>query len=82
MNSGYGASPSRLQRGVMALLAGLALMLATVATAAPVPKGTAATAPARTVLVLGDSLSAGYGLAASQGWVALMAKKMAGSHPA
>jgi acyl-CoA thioesterase I len=81
MNSGYGGSPRRLQRGVMAIFALLALMLSAAAGAAPVPKATAAQAPARTVLVLGDSLSAGYGLAASQGWVSLTAKKMAASHP-
>jgi acyl-CoA thioesterase-1 len=32
---------------------------------------------ARTVLVFGDSLSAGYGMAASQGWVALLDKRLA-----
>jgi acyl-CoA thioesterase-1 len=65
----------------MALCAGLAMMLAAMAMAAPVPKATLAPSPARTVLVLGDSLSAGYGLAASEGWVALLAKRMATSHP-
>jgi acyl-CoA thioesterase-1 len=34
-----------------------------------------------TVLVMGDSLSAGYGMAASQGWVALAAAKLAAGHP-
>ncbi|MCX7041949.1 MAG: arylesterase [Gammaproteobacteria bacterium] len=43
--------------------------------------GVAAAAPSRTVLVLGDSLSAAYGLAASQGWVALTAQKMRTTHP-
>ena len=38
--------------------------------------------PRRTVLVMGDSLSAAHGLAASQGWVALTAEKIAGTHPA
>ena len=33
--------------------------------------------PARTVLVFGDSLSAAYGMAASQGWVALLGKRLA-----
>jgi acyl-CoA thioesterase-1 len=66
----------------MAFIALLGLMLSATALAAPVPKATAAAAPARTVLVLGDSLSAGYGLAASQGWVSLTARKMAASHPA
>jgi acyl-CoA thioesterase-1 len=53
------------------------MVLALSATASAV-----ATAPARTVLVLGDSLSAGYGLAANQGWVYLTAQKMRASHPA
>ncbi|GAB3737528.1 hypothetical protein GCM10028794_19510 [Silanimonas algicola] len=42
---------------------------------APAPaaaNGTVANAEARTVLVMGDSLSAAYNLAAEQGWVALL----------
>ena len=37
--------------------------------------------PAKTVLVLGDSLSAGYGLDASQGWVSLTAQRMTTRKP-
>ncbi len=33
------------------------------------------------MLVLGDSLSAGYGLTVNQGWVALTAQRMRASHP-
>ena len=33
-------------------------------------------APERTVLVLGDSLSAGYGIKPAQGWVALLEKRL------
>lgn len=69
MNNLYGAWRTRVQRGVMALLTALVISTSAVA------------APARTVLVLGDSLSAGYGLAANQGWVSLTAQKMRGSHP-
>ena len=59
----------------------------------PVAEATAVEAPAveapavdatvakRTVLVMGDSLSAGYGMAASQGWVALAGQKLAAEHP-
>ena len=36
---------------------------------------------ARTVLVFGDSLSAGYGMAAPQGWVALLGKRLATQRP-
>ncbi|MFT3754552.1 MAG: arylesterase [Pseudoxanthomonas sp.] len=35
----------------------------------------------RTVLVMGDSLSAGYGLAADEGWVSLLGKKLAAEQP-
>ena len=69
MNNLYGACQARVQRGVMVLLTTLAL------------SGAAVAAPPRTVLVLGDSLSAAYGLAASQGWVALTAQRMRSTHP-
>lgn len=42
---------------------------------APTPKAQ------RTVLVMGDSLSAAYGLSASQGWVALTAQRIAKDKP-
>lgn len=46
------------------------------------PAPAAQPAPAGpTVLVLGDSLSAGYGLAASEGWVALTAERIAKEAP-
>ena len=46
--------------------------------AAALPAATASAAPAApTVLVVGDSLSAGYGLAAGQGWVELLQRKLA-----
>ena len=41
----------------------------------------AATPAQRTVLAFGDSLSAGYGMAASQGWVALLGKRLASATP-
>jgi acyl-CoA thioesterase-1 len=36
----------------------------------------AAAAPAATILVFGDSLSAGYGLTQEQGWVSLLAQRL------
>jgi acyl-CoA thioesterase-1 len=42
---------------------------------------TPAATPTRTVLVMGDSLSAGYGMAASQGWVALTGDRLATRNP-
>lgn len=37
-------------------------------------------ASAATILVFGDSLSAGYGLSPGQGWVSLLAKEMGAKH--
>src|SRR5512141_2120202 len=60
------------RRGSAAALLGLlALVLGTGAHGAP------ATSPASpTILVVGDSLSAAYGLASGQGWVDLLQKKL------
>jgi len=53
----------------MACLFGVAAQAATVPAGAP-------PAQAPTILVLGDSLSAGYGIAAEQGWVSLLARRL------
>jgi len=42
---------------------------------------TAAQARADNILVLGDSISAAYGMSLEQGWVALFADKVAENHP-
>ena len=39
------------------------------------------TARANTLLVVGDSISAAYGMSLDKGWVALLAGRMAESHP-
>ena len=36
---------------------------------------------ARTILVLGDSISAAYGMSLSEGWVALLAERLQNTHP-
>jgi acyl-CoA thioesterase-1 len=60
----------------------LLLCLAVLAPAvAATPAKPAAKAAPRTVLVMGDSLSAAYGLSASQGWVALTAARIAKDAP-
>jgi acyl-CoA thioesterase-1 len=41
----------------------------------------AAHGAAKTILVLGDSLSAAYGMAADRGWVALLAGRLARERP-
>jgi acyl-CoA thioesterase-1 len=73
MNQGYGAWRARVQRGVMALLLALALPGGLVSTASAAEGGT--------VLVMGDSLSAAYGLAPQQGWVALTAERLKTERP-
>lgn len=67
----YGAPTGWLQR-LMVMVA--MVILAPGAWAAP-------TTSPPTVLVMGDSLSAGYGLANGEGWVALTAARLPKSHP-
>src|SRR3546814_142721 len=61
--------------GLLALLAALPILAKDV----PRPTPTPGTPP--TVLVMGDSLSAGYGLSADQGWVALLADRIESEAP-
>jgi acyl-CoA thioesterase-1 len=75
MKSGYAGWRRRVQCAI-----GLVLVVFT-ALAAPAFAQAAASKAPRTVLVMGDSLSAAYGLSASQGWVGLTAERMAKSHP-
>ena len=73
MGSGYRWHRLWLQCGI-----GLCLLFALASAAAqPAPADGSAAAEGRTVLVMGDSLSAAYGLRADQGWVALAAERIA-----
>ncbi len=76
----YGAGRARMQWAM-----GWVLLLLVAAWARPAAAQAApAAAPAkgaRTVLVMGDSLSAAYGLAPAQGWVALTTDKLAKAKP-
>jgi acyl-CoA thioesterase-1 len=58
----------RVRRAFLALLSVLGLALASPLHAA---------SPASVLLVVGDSISAGYGLAAGQGWVTLLGDRLA-----
>ncbi|WP_242525306.1 arylesterase [Lysobacter changpingensis] len=80
--SGYAGFAHRVQCAI-GWVAALSLMLAVAFPAFAQPAAKAAPAPqaVRTVLVMGDSLSAGYGLAASQGWVSLTADRIAKTKP-
>ncbi|MBW8366877.1 MAG: arylesterase [Arenimonas sp.] len=73
MSQVYGAWRARVQRGVTALLLALALPAMMAHAAQP--------SPVRKVLVMGDSLSAAYGLAPAQGWVALTDERLKARHP-
>ena len=78
------ASRGRLQWAPARALLLALLLLANVAQARAASAGPAArpaAAGSRTVLVLGDSLSAGYGLEATQGWVPLTAQRVARTRP-
>lgn len=81
--SGYAASKRRMQCAIgwvvaLSLLLGLSLGAAV---AQPAARAATAPAAARTVLVMGDSLSAAYGLSAAQGWVALTADRIGKTRP-
>lgn len=75
----YGVAGARMQWAV-----GLALLLFVALSARPAAAQASSAAPAqgaRTVLVMGDSLSAAYGLAPAQGWVALTADRIGKTRP-
>jgi acyl-CoA thioesterase-1 len=79
------AGPVRGNQWAIGRLRAFAFACATLlALLAPVQAATpakATNAAPRTVLVMGDSLSAAYGLSASQGWVALTAVRMSKDTP-
>ncbi|MGX5729179.1 arylesterase [Pseudoxanthomonas beigongshangi] len=75
-NIRYGAARARLQCATSTALLLLAALLAL-----PLAAQTPATDAPRTVLVMGDSLSAAYGLSAAQGWVALTADQVKRTRP-
>jgi len=63
-----------------AAMARPAVQAPSAADAAVSPEAQAQAAP-RTVLVMGDSLSAAYGLRAEEGWVALVDERIRAEHP-
>lgn len=73
MKQGYGERRAQVQWR----MAGWLLALALIAMSA----SAALAADTRTVLVMGDSLSAAYGLTPEQGWVALTAKRLQARKP-
>ena len=83
MQSGYRAPRRLLQCTGWGCSSALLLLFAAALVQAAVPTAVVRTKPAqqRTVLVMGDSLSAAYGLAPSQGWVALTGARLAHDKP-
>lgn len=78
MTSGYAGWRAPVQCAIGLVVLAIALLVP-VAPAQAAPATTAK--PARTILVVGDSLSAAYGLSAAQGWVALTADRVAKTKP-
>jgi acyl-CoA thioesterase-1 len=79
MNPAYEGMTGRIQRRL-----GWLLMARVLVVALPLQARTPARhAPVttKTVLVMGDSLSAGYGIAVQQGWVALLGQRLKSTHP-
>lgn len=80
MRAGDAAGRTRVSRLLGWGLLALALSLSAQAAQAAGP-AREAPSPARTLLVMGDSLSAAYGLPAQEGWVALLGERLAKSKP-
>ncbi|MET0402489.1 MAG: arylesterase [Cystobacter sp.] len=75
MNQEYMTQRTRTARVLGQLVVALAVGLTTLGASAALAE------PTRTVLVMGDSLSAAYGLSPEEGWVALTAARMAKERP-
>jgi acyl-CoA thioesterase-1 len=79
MNPAYEGMTARIQRRLGWWLMAMALVVAMPAQArTPVARVPVTT---KTVLVMGDSLSAGYGIDVRQGWVALLSQRLATANP-
>lgn len=68
-------------RRAMQWATSLCALLFAFAAQAQAPAAPEAGAAPRTVLVMGDSLSAGYNMAASEGWVSLLGERLAREKP-
>ena len=75
----HDATASNAPRGVRAALRAWSVAWLLACTAVLVPPGGAQTLP-RAIVVVGDSISAGYGLTQGTGWVALLAARIAAEH--
>lgn len=80
MSLAYAGGRGRVQCAIGLVLMVLAMLAPSAAAQTAAAKTTAAK-PQRNILVMGDSLSAAYGLSASQGWVALTSERIARTQP-
>jgi acyl-CoA thioesterase-1 len=80
MKSTY-AAPIRIRQWAIGWVLLLFTAVAHAQTAPAAASAEPAPAASRTVLVMGDSLSAAYGLRADEGWVALTAQRIAKEFP-
>ena len=76
MTEGTAAVRRRMQARLAYWLLACLLALPVLAQAQPAPAAAPAQSGDRTVLVMGDSLSAGYGMSAAEGWVALLQQRL------
>lgn len=76
MKAGYAACRRGMQWAI-----GLVALLALLPAFAQTPAAATADPAQRTVLVMGDSLSAGYGMAAPEGWVSLLGERLVREKP-
>lgn len=75
MKPAYDACRRLVQSSLLLVMVLFALVAAPVSAEARTPATT------RTVLVMGDSLSAAYGMPVSQGWVSLLGRRLKATHP-
>lgn len=76
MSQGIAAACRRMQARLAYWTLACLLALPVLAQAQSVPAAAPAQPGARTLLVMGDSLSAGYGMSAAEGWVGLLQQRL------
>ena len=76
MIEGTAAARRRMQAHVARWMLACLLALPVLAQAQGASPAPAAAGDAKTILVMGDSLSAGYGMSAAEGWVALLQQRL------
>lgn len=76
MTEGTAAARRPMQARWMRWMVACLLALPVLAQAQSASPATAPAGEARTILVMGDSLSAGYGMSAGEGWVSLLQQRL------